>query len=258
MLTIGQVATALGVTVRAIRHYHQRGLLPEPERDASGYRRYGADAIVALIRIRTLSDAGVPLARIEELMGASPEEFSAAVADIDSELRGRIRDLRRRRGRIAELAAGDALFLPQEVVVLLDRLRGLGLSPESVRTERDTWVLLAAQYPDQVPRWALQKRALFEDPAFQRLYLTADQAAGWDRDDPRLEALADEVNAFGGLRTPGTEDGAGPVGGAGPVLAVDALVTVTLMAAETGKPVPAWERLVELCRSRATPAARPS
>ncbi|NEB06570.1 MerR family transcriptional regulator, partial [Streptomyces sp. SID13726] len=59
MLTIGQVAAHLGVTVRAVRHYHQKGLLPEPERDASGYRRYGADAVVSLVRIKTLSDAGV-------------------------------------------------------------------------------------------------------------------------------------------------------------------------------------------------------
>jgi hypothetical protein len=39
MLTIGQLAAYTGVTVRAIRHYHQRGLLTEPGRDASSYRR---------------------------------------------------------------------------------------------------------------------------------------------------------------------------------------------------------------------------
>ena len=32
MLTISQLATYAGVTVRAIRHYHQIGLLPEPAR----------------------------------------------------------------------------------------------------------------------------------------------------------------------------------------------------------------------------------
>ncbi|MDH6111620.1 DNA-binding transcriptional MerR regulator [Kitasatospora sp. MAP12-44] len=145
-MTIGQVATYLGVTVRAIRHYHQRGLLPEPERDVSGYRRYGADALVTLVRIRTLSDAGVPLARIEELMGASPERFAGAVAAIDADLKEQIRDLRRRRSRIAELSSGDRLFLPEEVVALLGRLREIGASPETVRTERDTWILLVAQY----------------------------------------------------------------------------------------------------------------
>lgn len=60
MLTIGQLAARAGVTVRAVRHYHQRGLLAEPERDASGYRRYNVQAVVDLIRIKTLTDVGVP------------------------------------------------------------------------------------------------------------------------------------------------------------------------------------------------------
>lgn len=60
MLTIGQLAKYVGVTVRAVRHYHQRGLLTEPGRDASGYRRYDAHAVLDLIRIKILSDAGVP------------------------------------------------------------------------------------------------------------------------------------------------------------------------------------------------------
>ena len=248
MLTIGQVAAYLGVTVRAIRHYHQRGLLPEPERDVSGYRRYGADAIVTLVRIKTLSDAGVPLARIDDLIGASSEEFSASVTAIDNELREQIEELKRRRSRIAELSAGDRLFLPEQVVALLDRIQQIGLSPEGVQTERDSWILLAAQYPDQVPQWALQKQAMFNDPGFQHLYLTCDQAAGWDRDDPRLEELADQVNGFGGLQAPDPD-------GAEPILALDALVAVTLMAAQTGKPVPAWERLIELCRTRVKPSA---
>ena len=61
MLTIGQLAAYAGVTVRAVRHYHAKGLLPEPIRDPSGYRRYDAAAVVELIRIKTLAEAGVPL-----------------------------------------------------------------------------------------------------------------------------------------------------------------------------------------------------
>jgi DNA-binding transcriptional MerR regulator len=39
-ITIGQLADYAGVTIKAVRHYHKRGLLEEPARDASGYRRY--------------------------------------------------------------------------------------------------------------------------------------------------------------------------------------------------------------------------
>src|SRR3989337_2712208 len=106
MLTIGQLATHAGVTVRAVRHYHARGLLPEPERDASGYRRYDANAVVGLIKIRTLADAGVPLSRVKELLEADEEEFAAAVGEIDKRLRAEIREQQKRRERINRLAAG--------------------------------------------------------------------------------------------------------------------------------------------------------
>ncbi|MEV5393829.1 MerR family transcriptional regulator [Nocardia farcinica] len=55
MVTIGELAAHAGVTVRAVGHYHAKGLLTEPERDHSGYRRYPAAAVVELIRIRTLA-----------------------------------------------------------------------------------------------------------------------------------------------------------------------------------------------------------
>ncbi|MEU0493131.1 MerR family transcriptional regulator [Nocardiopsis sp. NPDC006139] len=86
MLTIGELASYAGVTVRAVRHYHAEGLLAEPERDRSGYRRYGADAVIELIRIRTLARAGVPLSRVRELLRADREGFAAAVDDIDARL----------------------------------------------------------------------------------------------------------------------------------------------------------------------------
>ena len=70
MLTISQLAAYAGVTVRAVRHYHAKGLLPEPERDQSGYRRYDAAAVVELVKIRTLAEAGVPLSRVHELLAA--------------------------------------------------------------------------------------------------------------------------------------------------------------------------------------------
>ena len=125
MLTIGQLAAYAGVTVRAVRHYHAKGLLPEPERDYSGYRRYDAHAVVELIKIRTLADAGVPLARVSELLDADQEEFTAAVADIDRRLRAEIREQQQHRER-SQLAAGDSLALPPEAVAYLDRMRALG------------------------------------------------------------------------------------------------------------------------------------
>jgi len=128
MLTIGQLAAYAGVTVRAVRHYHQIGLLPEPERDVSGYRSYGAAAVVSLIKIRTLANAGVPLARISELLEADEAAFAEAVEKIDRHLRDEIERLEASRKQVAQLAAGDSLVLPAEVIPYLDRLRELGVS----------------------------------------------------------------------------------------------------------------------------------
>ncbi|HEY5394485.1 MAG TPA: MerR family transcriptional regulator, partial [Trebonia sp.] len=93
MLTISQLAAYAGVTTRAVRHYHNVGLLPEPERDASGYRRYGATAVVSLIKIRTLANAGVPLSQIAQLLRADPVAFADAVKRIDDQLRDEVERL---------------------------------------------------------------------------------------------------------------------------------------------------------------------
>ncbi|GAA1979404.1 hypothetical protein GCM10009817_20050 [Terrabacter lapilli] len=185
MLTIGQLAAYAGVTVRAVRHYHAKGLLPEPQRDASGYRRYDAAAVVALVRIRVLADAGVPLSRAQELLAAGDAEFAAAVEDIDRRLRAEIRERQRHRERIAQLAAGDSLALPPEAVAYLARMRQLGFHDRLVEVERDSWILIAAQMPEQVPVLMAIKHQQIEDPVLRRLYLDLGDLADCTPDDPR-------------------------------------------------------------------------
>ncbi len=106
MLTIGQLARYVGVSTKTIRVYHDKGLLPEPDRDASGYRRYGAGDAVDLIKIRTLAEAGVPLARIRDLRAADDDEFRQALHEIDAALSTRIRAMRATQGRLRQLADG--------------------------------------------------------------------------------------------------------------------------------------------------------
>lgn len=191
MLTIGQLAAYSGVTVRAVRHYHQIGLLPEPERDASGYRTYTAPDVVRLIRIRTLAEAGVPLARVQELLEAGEAEFAAAVADLDRRLRAEVRELQEHRRRIARLAAGDSLALPPEVVAYLDRLRSLGVVPAMVEGERDAWIVIAARWPERMAEFMADKNAQLDDPRTVHLYRTLGELIEHGLDEDRLVALAD-------------------------------------------------------------------
>jgi DNA-binding transcriptional MerR regulator len=193
MLTISQLAAYAGVTVRAVRHYHQTGLLPEPERDASGYRRYGATAVVSLIKIRTLAGAGVPLSQIGQMLQADGSAFAEAVQRIDSQLREEIERLETSRKQIAQLAAGDSLALPPEVVCYLGRLREIGASERIVEGERDGWILLAARWPDRVRALMPGELAQLDDPHVVRLYRLLSELFEDDAgvDDPRLEEIAD-------------------------------------------------------------------
>jgi DNA-binding transcriptional MerR regulator len=191
MLTISQLAAYAGVTVRAVRHYHQIGLLAEPARDASGYRTYGAGDVVRLIRIRTLAEAGVPLARVQELLDASPEEFEEALTQVDAELRAKVRELQDHRRRIALLAAGDTLAVPAEVVPYLDRLRANGASQAMVEGERDGWILMAARWPEKIPELMVDKLAQLDDPRTVRLYQLLDVLVRDDVDDEQLKEVAD-------------------------------------------------------------------
>jgi DNA-binding transcriptional MerR regulator len=192
MLTIGQLAAYAGVTVRAVRHYHQIGLLPEPDRDASGYRRYGAAAVVSLIKIRTLADAGVPLAQIGQMLQADAPAFAEAVHRIDSHLREEIERLETSRQQIAQLAAGDSLALPPEAISYLGRLREIGVSEQVVEGERDGWILVAARWPDHIREVIAAKHAQLDDPQLVRVYrVLSELSEGDPGDDSRLEEVAD-------------------------------------------------------------------
>ena len=193
MLTISQLAAYAGVTVRAVRHYHHVGLLPEPARDVSGYRTYNAGDVVRLIRIRTLAEAGVPLARVQELLEASAAEFEEAVAQIYAELRARIRELQEHRRRIARLAAGDSLAVPSEVVPYLEKLRANGISEAIIEGERDGWILVAARWPEKIPEFMVDKMAQLDDPRTVKLYLLIAEMHEVGMDDDRLNAVADLI-----------------------------------------------------------------
>lgn len=193
MLTIGELAAYAGVTVRAVRHYHAKGLLPEPERDHSGYRRYDARAVADLIKIRTLAEAGVPLARVRELLAADDADFAAATREIDRRLAAEITQLKAHRERIALLAAGDSLALPPEAAAYLARLRALGVSQRLVDGERDAWILVAAQMPGEMEAFMRVKDALLDKPDVVEWYRALDEWVDWEPGDPRLEALADRL-----------------------------------------------------------------
>ncbi|WP_331721473.1 MerR family transcriptional regulator [Streptomyces sp. NBC_00212] len=189
-LTIGQAAGFVGVTIKTVRHYHRLGLVAEPERDISGYRRYGSADLLRLVQVRTLAGAGVPLAEIRDLLDAGPERFTAALDDVHHRLTEQIEELIARRDMLHRLAHGDRALLPDRACSVLDRLADLGFSPDYVAGQREALVLARALVPEIFDTFLTRLEHSLDDPESVELTKRGWDARSWEPDDPRIEELA--------------------------------------------------------------------
>ncbi|QXE35666.1 MerR family transcriptional regulator [Streptomyces sp. GMY02] len=189
-VTIGQAAAFVGVTLKTVRHYHKLGLVAEPERDSSGYRRYGSGELLQLVQVRTLAAAGVPLAEIGPMLDADAARFGAALADVERQLTERIDELFARRDTLHRLADGDRALLPERACAILDRMPGLGFSPDYVAAQREALVLAQALVPQGFDGFLSQLEHGLDDPEYVDLAKRGREAESWEPDDPRIEELA--------------------------------------------------------------------
>jgi DNA-binding transcriptional MerR regulator len=75
--SVGELARLVGVSVRALHHYDEIGLLTPSQRTAAGYRRYGEAELTRLRQILVYRELGFDLARIKRILDDSavdPEE----------------------------------------------------------------------------------------------------------------------------------------------------------------------------------------
>ena len=90
MITIKKAASLTGLSVKAIRHYESRGLLPKPERTDAGYRMYSESDIARLQQICYFREMKFPLTEIAALLDAPTEEVQKAMirqqAEVDRTL----------------------------------------------------------------------------------------------------------------------------------------------------------------------------
>jgi DNA-binding transcriptional MerR regulator len=240
VITIGQLARSVGVSIKTIRVYHDKGLLPEPDRDASGYRRYDARDAIDLIKIRTLAEAGVPLARIRDLRSATDEDFQQALREIDDQLDASIRGLQATQGRLRELAAGQLVPLPGEVSTHLKHLTRWGFTPRWVDLQRDLWILVFATHPDRAITLFHDQAEALADPALRQLFLDYDHAHDLEADDPRIDGLARRI-------AEATRERYGPdeLPGQDVASEIPALIQGAVNASS-----PAWQRLDTLIRAQ--------
>jgi DNA-binding transcriptional MerR regulator len=208
-MRIGELAGLVGISTRAIRHYHRVGLLPEPARKANGYREYSLRDAVELARVRRLTELGLSLDEVgDALAGDAGRDLVDILRELDADLARQEADLRQRRARLAQLLrqaeAGGELSeqapVSPELAELFGRMAHVAAGrpgPESAMAakDRDLLALLETASPTRGTGWLdVLTQTLNSDPEAvekaYRVYARLDELAGSPADDPRVEATA--------------------------------------------------------------------
>ena len=100
-MRIKELADLVGTTPRAIRHYHHEGLLDVP--DNSGVRNYTLDHAVRLVRIRHLTESGLSLATIRELVHDPDLSLEDEIRLAEDAIDEQIVELHQQKARLLEL-----------------------------------------------------------------------------------------------------------------------------------------------------------
>ena len=144
MYTIGEFASFGRVSARMLRHYDAIGLLrPADIDERTGYRRYAADQLAALLRITELRGYGCGLDAISRVLAAEDagEATRAALRTRRAELEASVAEdsarIARIEGRLRELE-GTIMSAPvqyrsvESVVVYATDAVAPGMGPENV------------------------------------------------------------------------------------------------------------------------------
>ena len=106
-LTIGKVASQVGIGIETVRFYEREGLIVEPPRsESSGYRLYPENTVARLRFVRKAKELGFSLKEIRELLSLKAEP-SGSCADVRARATDKIENIKE---KIASLEAmRDAL-----------------------------------------------------------------------------------------------------------------------------------------------------
>ncbi|MEU0276779.1 MerR family transcriptional regulator [Streptomyces sp. NPDC006307] len=195
-MRIGEIAALVGITTRAVRHYHHVGLLPEPPRRANGYREYGLRDAVLLARVRRLTELGLGLEEVRDVLADDAgRELVDVLEELDADLARQQAEIGARRERLRVLLEQARVGrLPAEGPVSpglaelfgdMARASAARPGPEPVMAARDREVLalLETVVPEEEGERLMEAmRAMTLAPgAMDRAYAVYE----------RLDALAD-------------------------------------------------------------------
>ncbi|MFJ2578526.1 MerR family transcriptional regulator [Kitasatospora aureofaciens] len=133
--SIGELAEHAGVTVKTVRFYSDRGLLPEAGRSSGGHRRYGPEALDRLRLIRSLRTLDLPVPEVGRLLEqdeALGDALEDAVARQLRELGSQLTALRWREAALQLLRDCP----PEERADRLTLIGGLTTPPDTTALAR--------------------------------------------------------------------------------------------------------------------------
>ncbi|MFF9404169.1 MerR family transcriptional regulator [Streptomyces anandii] len=199
-MRIGELAAAVGVTTRAVRHYHHLGLLPEPERRANGYRHYTLRHAVVLARIRRLTELGLGLAEVRDVLAEDAgRDLSEVLEELDADLARQEAAIRDRRGRLRALLDAGGLpaegpVSPELAALFAETAAHLPDSPMAAKDREILALLETAASPAERERLTLALGDAFSAPdaaaRAREAYAMLDALADADPGDPRVGEAA--------------------------------------------------------------------
>jgi DNA-binding transcriptional MerR regulator len=179
-LTVGELASASGLTVRTLHHWDEIGLLPPAERSGAGHRRYSSEDVERLYRIVALRRLGLSLDQVGAALDVEGPNLHGAVAAHLARVKDELARLHRLEGilealvdvpstdlmidAIEVMTMSEQYYTPEQLAQLEERRKNLG--GEGMAKAQQDWADLIAE-------------------------MDAERAADTDPSDPRVQALAD-------------------------------------------------------------------
>ncbi|MER7173863.1 MerR family transcriptional regulator [Streptomyces mesophilus] len=141
--SIGELAEHARTTVKTVRFYSDRGLLPELSRSGGGHRRYGPEALERLRLIRSLRGLGVPLPEVHRIVDERSGALEDAVAGQLRTLGSQLTALRWQEAALRLVQESD----PAERADRLQLIGALGTPPSTAPLARFWRAWLPARMP---------------------------------------------------------------------------------------------------------------
>jgi MerR family mercuric resistance operon transcriptional regulator len=127
-LNTGELARRAGVNVETVRYYERRGLIPEPPRSESGYRRYPPATVARISFIRRAKELGFSLKEIIDLLalrvdpGTTCRDVKRKAEEKISSIDEKIEDLNKMRYALERLAASCSGSGPKSECPILEAM----------------------------------------------------------------------------------------------------------------------------------------